>query len=214
MRRNLIKEELEKCRKVQKGGSSKKKYTMEAVITQDSLSQTSNQGPVFGEVFCHEGKANKMYVGQLEDGEINISDDSMLDVNEDITGGQQMMPCNRLMKEDVPYWCSVCNVRLPEDTPKAHRMHNIGKRHQAALQQTRAHEREIGGDASDVESLQFRISNDGETKLSALARLGDKRSVVFVPRDRRNVVARLGEKVPELTPQRKVELLEDHQQQE
>jgi len=117
----------------------------------------------------------------------------------------------------------VCNVRLPDDTPKVRRMHNRGKRHQAALQerhhqaalqQTKAHEHVIGGDDREIESLQFRISNDGKKTLSALARLGDKRSVVFVPKDRRNVVARLGEKVPELTPQRKVELLEDHQQEQ
>ena len=132
-----------------------------------------------------------------------------------------MMPCNKVVKEDVPYWCSVCNVRLPEDTPKVRRMHNRGKRHQAALQerhhqaalqQTKAHEHVIGGDDREIESLQFRISNDGKKTLSALARLGDKRSVVFVPKDRRNVVARLGEKVPELTPQRKIELWENQRE--
>merc|ERR1712192_25079 len=80
-------------------------------------------------------------------------------------------------------------------------------------QQTRARRHEKDGDDLEIESMQFRISNDGKTKLSALARLGDKRSVVFVPRDRRNVVARLGEKVLEPSLQRKVEFSEDQKQE-
>jgi len=224
VRKNAIKEELERCRKAQEGGSSKKKYMTETDVIQDNnLSHTSKQGPGVGEGFCHDRKANETHVEPLEDGEIDISDDSRVEVMGGERGWPQMMPCNKVVKEDVPYWCNVCNVRLPEDTPKVRRMHNRGKRHQAALQerrhqathqQIRCHEHEKGGDDMEIESLQFRISNDGKTTLSALARLGDKRSVVFVPKDRRNVVARLGEKVLELTPQRKVEFLEDQQEQE
>ena len=134
-----------------------------------------------------------------------------------------MMPCNKLVKDDVPHWCSLCNVQLTDDTPQGRRVHNHGRRHQAAiqerhhqasLQEFRARRPEMGRSGREPESLQSRIANDDETTVSALARLGDQRSVVFVPKskDRRNVVARLGEKVPELTPQRKIELWENQRE--
>ena len=219
VRRGVIKDELERCRKAQEGGSSKKRRLVEAdVILENSLSQTW----WFGEVLkqnCHVAN-----VEPLEDGEIDISDDSRVEVIGEKTGGdRQMMPCNKLVKDDVPHWCSLCNVQLTDDTPQGRRVHNHGRRHQAAiqerhhqasLQEFRALRPEMGRSGRESESPQSRITNDDETAVSALARLGDQRSVVFVPKskDRRNVVARLGEKVPELTPQRKIELWENQRE--
>jgi len=218
VRRGVIKEELERCRKAQEGGSSKKKHLVEAdAIQEDNRSQTWWCGEVLKQN-CHDRKAN---VEPLEDGEIDISDDSR--VGEKTGRDPQMMPCNKLVKDDVPRWCTLCNVRLTDDTPQGRRVHNHGKRHRAALQERlyqgtlqdiRARRPEMGQSGREPESLQFRITNNDETTVSALARLGDQRSVVFVPKskDRRNVVARLGEKVLDPTPQRKIQLWEIQQE--
>ena len=220
VRRGVIEEELKRCRRAQEGVSSKKHMLEADVILGNCLSQTSKQGPGFGEVFCHSGKANELRVKPLGDSKMDRSDESKIELIEEKTGRDlQMMPCNSLIKEDVPYWCGLCNVQLPEDTPQVRRMHNRGKRHQAALrerhhkatpQEIRAHWLEEGWGERKPGNLQSRITNDDKKTISALSRLGDKRSVVFVPKERRNVVARLGEKVLELTPQRKVQLLEEH----
>merc|ERR1712126_299466 len=100
--------------------------------------------------------------------------------------------------------------------------HNQGKRHKTALQEKnhqvtlqdmKARRIQMSGSGKEHESLQVpRVSKGEQTIVSALARLGDKRSVVFVPKERRNVVERLGEKVLETSPQRKVELSDDHQE--
>ena len=217
VRSGVIEEELKRCRKVQEDGQSKKQHSVGAdVVLENCLDQTRWFGDVLNQN-CHKGKAPL----PLEDGEIDASDELRVDViGEKIGGGLQMM----LRKKDLPYWCSLCNVRLPEDTPQARRIHNQGKRHkatlqekthQATLQEFKAKRLQMRGSGKEPESLQEqRISEDKQTTVSALARLGDKRSVVFVPEERRNVVERLGEKVLDTTPQRKVELLEDDQEQE
>merc|ERR1719402_1526665 len=68
-------------------------------------------------------------------------------------------------------------------------------------------------------SLLFQVSNTSHCEVSAqnnnvLARLGDKRCVVFAAKEKPNVVARLGGKVEESPPQRRVELLDDEECQD
>ena len=68
-------------------------------------------------------------------------------------------------------------------------------------------------------SLLFQVSNTSHCEVPAqnnnvLARLGDKRCVVFAAKEKPNVVARLGGKVEESPPQRRVELLDDEERQD
>merc|ERR1719430_1914762 len=93
-------------------------------------------------------------------------------------------------------------------------MHCRGKRHQARLRQ------KLEGEAmKESASLLFQVSNTSQFEVPAqnnnvLARLGDKRCVVFAAKEKPNVVARLGEKVEEPPPQRRVELLDDEECQD
>ena len=179
--------------------------------------------------FCNDREpdtsTSRHHVQPLEDGEIDVSVDSATMVTREENEGSQIVQSNKRNEVDVPHlshlshlshWCNVCAVWLPEDTAKVRKMHNKGKRHQAALQQIRTHEQERSEDLS--KNILLKISNDGKTSCCAsgsniMARLGDKRSVVLVSKDsRRNVVARLGQKTSGLTPQRKVEFLEDRQE--
>ena len=141
----------------------------------------------------------------LEDGEINLSAKSQEE--DDKTRRQDLAP--------IQGWCTVCKVKVPRGS-NLWRMHCRGKRHQAGLQLARDRGRqELDREAlRESASMLFQVSNTSHCEVPAqnnnvLARLGDKRCVVFAAKEKSNVVARLGGKVEESPPQRRVELLDD-----
>ena len=146
----------------------------------------------------------------LEDGEINMSAESQAEY--DKTRRQDLAP--------IQGWCTVCKVQVPRGS-NLWKMHCRGKRHQAGLQLARDQDRQkLKGEAmKNSASLLFQVSNTSHCGVPAknsnvLARLGDKRCVVFAAKEKSNVVARLGGKVKESPPQRRVELLDDEERQD
>merc|ERR1719474_272552 len=148
----------------------------------------------------------------MEDGEINMSGESQDKDHKTKTRRQDLAP--------IKGWCTVCNVKVPRGS-NLWRMHCRGKRHQARLHLARDQDRQkLEGEAmKESASLLFQVSNTSHCEVSAqnnnvLARLGDKRCVVFAAKEKSNVVARLGEKVEEPPPQRRFELLDDEECQD
>jgi len=172
-------------------------------ILESSLGQATDQGST-------SIPSCEMAEESLEDGEINMSAESQAE--DDKTRRQDLAP--------IKGWCTVCKVKVPRGS-NLWRMHCRGKRHQAGLQLARDRGRqELDREAlKESASMLFQVSNTSHCEVPAqnnnvLARLGDKRCVVFAAKEKSNVVARLGGKVQESPPQRRVELLDDEERQD
>ena len=172
-------------------------------ILESSLGRVADQGSMSIQSY-------EMTEESLEDGEINMSAESKAEGVK--TRRQDLAP--------IKGWCTVCKVKVPRGS-NLWKMHCRGKRHQARLHLARDQDRQkLEGEAmKESASLLFQVSNTSHCEVPAqnnnvLARLGDKRCVVFAAKEKSNVVARLGGKVEESPPQRRVELLDDEERQD